>query len=178
MSGDCGPTQAGGEIVDSTIEKHRLLGIALGLCMLGSAAGQAGHTHKGNGPSQVRDIALGIISADNARDLERVLAFYGDDAILMPPNEVPVQGKAAIKPRYEKMFASFLPEIVGEIEESQVTGDWAFVRGYNRGRLTPLAGGEARLLNDVYVMILKRTENGAWQIARLIWHPTSDAHAR
>lgn len=48
---------------------------------------------------QVRAVANGIIAADNARALERVLAYYAADAVLMPPGEQPVVGRAAIRPR-------------------------------------------------------------------------------
>jgi uncharacterized protein (TIGR02246 family) len=121
--------------------------------------------------ARVRKVAEGIIAADNARDLSRVLSLYGDDAVLLPPGEDPVRGKAAIKPRYENLFSHFNPEIVGDIEELRVNGDWASVMGRNRGRMTPRDGGDARLLNDVYLMVLKRTGDRAWRISRLMWHP-------
>ena len=43
----------------------------------------------------VRAVATGIIDADNARDLERVLRHYTADAILMPPGEAAVPGRSA-----------------------------------------------------------------------------------
>lgn len=119
---------------------------------------------------RVREVVAGIIAADNARDLERVLASYADDAILLPPGDSPVRGKAAIRPRYETLFSRFSPQIVGEIEELHVDDQWAFVLGYNRGKLNPIASGEARTLNDVYLMVLTRSPDGAWRIARLMWH--------
>ena len=141
------------------------------VCLLGVASEVCGQAPQEADARLVREVAVGIISADNARDLTRVLSFYADDAILMPPNEASVRGKAAIRPRYERLFADFNPEITGEIEELQVADDWAFVRGVNRGSLAPRAGGEARQLSDVYLMILRRATAGSWQIARLIWHP-------
>jgi uncharacterized protein (TIGR02246 family) len=120
--------------------------------------------------AEVRAVAVGIIAADNARDLERVLGYYAADAVLMPPNESPVRGKAAIRPRYEDLFARFAPAIIGRIDDIQVDRDWAVVSGANGGHLEPRAGGEPRLLNDVYVMILRRSAVGEWTIVRLIWH--------
>lgn len=52
--------------------------------------------------SRVRDVVNGLIAADNARDIERVVELYAPDAILMPPDESPVEGIAAIRPRYER----------------------------------------------------------------------------
>jgi len=125
----------------------------------------------------VREVAQGIIAADNARDIERVLDLYAEDAVLLPPNDAPVRGKQAIRPRYESLFRDFTPEIIGEIDEVHVGADWAFVIGTNRGRLLPIAGGEPRPLNDAYVMILRRT-GGRWHIGRLIWHPVTVERGR
>jgi len=121
----------------------------------------------------VRAVANGIIAADNARDIDRVMSFYADDAVLMPPNASPVTGHRAIRPRYETLFAAMSPAIVSTLDEVRVAGDWAFVRGKNTGVLRSRSGGETRALNDVFVMILQRQGDGQWKIARLIWHRAS-----
>jgi hypothetical protein len=92
---------------------------------------------------EVLAVASGIVDADNARDLERVLGYYAADAVLLPPGEV-------------------------------CAGDGlAFVRGRNRGRLVARAGGAARELDDVFVMLLRRGTGGAFRISHLIWHRAS-----
>jgi uncharacterized protein (TIGR02246 family) len=123
---------------------------------------------------EVRAVARGIIDADNARDLERVLRHYTADAILMPPGEAAVSGLAAIRPRYAALFAEFEPHIEARVDEACVGGDLAFVRGHNGGRLAPRAGGASRNLNDDYLMLLRR-EEGAWRISHLIWHRADQA---
>lgn len=147
----------------------RVWALVAAASLLASAPAR-GQVPAGASADGVRAVVEGIIAADNAGDLERVLGYYADDAMLLPPNEEPIRGKAAIRPRYEGLFQAFLPEIVGDIDELQVAGEWAFVRGRNRGRLTPRAGGEPRTLNDVYLMLLRRDEGGSWRIAHLIWH--------
>jgi uncharacterized protein (TIGR02246 family) len=120
----------------------------------------------------VRAVAEAIIAADNARDLERVLELYARDAVLLPPNAEPVVGRPAIRPRYEALFRAMNPAIVSEVAEVRVGGDWAFVRGRNTGEMRPIDGSSApRRLNDLYVMILSRGDDGRWRIARLMWHP-------
>src|SRR5262245_14838844 len=69
------------------------------------------------GAREVRAVATGIVDADNRRDIERVLAYYAADAVLMPPGEAPVAGRDAIRPRYEALFAGFDPAIEPEIGE-------------------------------------------------------------
>src|SRR5262245_58445729 len=65
--------------------------------------------------AQVRAVAEAIIAADNARDLERVLGLYTEDAVLFPPNDAAIKGKLAIRPRYEKLFREMQPELAGAI---------------------------------------------------------------
>jgi ketosteroid isomerase-like protein len=118
---------------------------------------------------EIRAVASGIVDADNRRDIERVLAYYSADAVLMPPGAAPVVGRDSIRPRYETLFASVTPEIETWIDEACVAGGMGFVRGRNGGRLTPLASGEVRALDDAYLMLLRR-EAGVWRISHLIWH--------
>lgn len=119
----------------------------------------------------VRAVAEGIVAADNRSDIERVLAYYTADAVLMPPGSGPVHGRDAIRPRYEALFAGFKPAIEGRIDEACATGAMGFVRGHNGGRMVPLRDGSPRELDDGYLMLLRRESDGAWRISHLIWHP-------
>lgn len=118
----------------------------------------------------VRAVAEGIVEADNARALERVLDFYAEDAVLLPPNADPVRGRAAIRPRYEALFAEYDPKIEARIDELEVDGDLAVVRGRNGGRLEPRGTAPARELDDAWLMVLRR-EGDRWRIRQLMWHP-------
>jgi uncharacterized protein (TIGR02246 family) len=119
---------------------------------------------------EIRAVASGIVTADNRRDIASVLRFYAADAVLMPPGEAPVIGRDRIRPRYEALFNGFTPEIEGRIDEACVEGGVGFVRGRNGGRMVARGSPEVRMLDDVYVMLLRRDANGAWLISHLIWH--------
>jgi uncharacterized protein (TIGR02246 family) len=123
----------------------------------------------------VRAVAEGIVDADNARDLDRVRSSYAPDALLLPPNEAPVRGWDAIRPRYEALFSAFTPAIEGHIDDVCVSGALAYVRGRNGGRFVPRDQGTARTLNDTYLMLLHRDARGRWQISHLMWHPAAAA---
>jgi uncharacterized protein (TIGR02246 family) len=118
----------------------------------------------------VRGVADGIIAADNERSVDRVLAFYAPDALLLPPNEAPVSGYAAIRPRYETLFRDFTPAIEARIEEVCVSGSIGYVRGHNGGWLRSRTGGSDRALDDSYLMLLARNADGRWRITHLMWH--------
>lgn len=129
----------------------------------------------GTDSAGVRAVALGIVAADNARDLAAVLRYYAPDAVLLAPSAMPVAGIDSIRSRYEALFAGYDPAIETVIEEIIVRGDLAYVRGRNGGRLLGRGGMSDRLLNDIYVMILRRAPQGRWLIWRLIWHGADPA---
>jgi uncharacterized protein (TIGR02246 family) len=119
-----------------------------------------------------REVATGIVAADNAGDIERVLAYYAADAVLVPPGEAEVAGRDAIRPRYEKLFFTFRPRIELRIDETVVEGDSALVRGHNGGTLEPKDGSPSKALDDDFRMKL-RCEGKLWRIAHLAWQPAS-----
>src|SRR5262245_28897809 len=84
--------------------------------------------------AQIKKVLAGIIAADNASDVERIVAFYEDDALLLPPASPAVAGKAAIKERYRQSFENARLELAFHSEETQVAGAWAFDRGLTHGR--------------------------------------------
>ena len=118
----------------------------------------------------VRRVADNIIAADNAQEIEKVIALYATDAVLLPPNEPPVSGQAAIRSRYEPLFANFKPQIESRIDEVCVDQKTAFVRGHNGGNLVPINGGDFRQLDDTYLMLLRREKDGMWRISHLMWN--------
>jgi ketosteroid isomerase-like protein len=48
-----------------------------------------------------------IIASDNAKDLNAVLSHYTEDVTWLPPAGILLQGKSAIRARYETLFSTF-----------------------------------------------------------------------
>jgi uncharacterized protein (TIGR02246 family) len=119
---------------------------------------------------RVRAVVTGIIDADNRKNLNQVMSFYEENAILLPPGEAEVKGKREIRPRYEQLFNNFELDIRTIINEIRITGEWAYVRGRNAGKLIALADRKQKQLSDAYLMILHKNKKGGWRIARLIWN--------
>lgn len=51
----------------------------------------------------------------------------------------------------------------------EICEDWAFNRGTTSGRLIWRDASKPTLLNDKYLMILRRQADKSWKIARLMW---------
>lgn len=118
----------------------------------------------------VHAAVMRIIASDNARDLDAAIDCYAPDAEWMPPLENPVVGHAALRARYSSMFAAFRPEITCTIDETWSLGEDAVVRGRTGGRLVAIEDGSVRKIDDKFLMILHREQDGAWRIQRLMWN--------
>lgn len=147
-----------------------LLAVAALSC---SAPGRQSRAAQASAEDAVKAVVAGIISADNKADLESVMSFYEKDAVLLPPENEPVYGEQSIRPRYQSLFDTSEIRLVSTSEETTVSGDWAFDRGYNLGTITAKGKGSdlARTVDDQYLMILHKQPSGSWKIARLMWHP-------
>lgn len=121
------------------------------------------------GPRAVKKVVREIIAADNAADLDAVARLYDDEAVWLPPHGDLVRGKNAILSRYRNTFERLTPELSFLSDETHVFGDWAFDRGTTNGKLIPRDGSKPINVNDKYLMILRRSPEGAWRIARLMW---------
>ena len=70
------------------------------------------------------------VAAFNASDAERVANIYALDAIVMPPNEPPLNGRAAIRDWFKGGFDQFTMKAALTSQEFRFMGaEWAFDRG-------------------------------------------------
>ena len=109
-------------------------------------------------------------TAFSAGDADALVALHADDAIRMPPNAPLVMGQEAIRAAYQTTFEQFAAKITLSLEEVEVAGDWAFVRGGATVTLTPKAGGEPLQDEGKYLSIRKKQPDGSWKIFRTIWN--------
>lgn len=144
-----------------------------------STAHQTSGSPEAANPIQaIEAVTLGIIEADNRGDLEAVIGFYADDAVLIPPNGVNVEGRVAIRKHYQAIFAAADLAIESHPQETWVETDLAFQRGWNHVAVHAKSSGEVELRRSKYLMILRRVsspnavqppENAGWKIFRLMW---------
>lgn len=72
-----------------------------------------------------RAIIENWVATFNKADAEALSAFYHDDAINHQVNQDPVEGREAIREKFEKEFATV--EMVCIIENIFVDGEWAIL---------------------------------------------------
>ena len=98
-------------------------------------------------------------------------AAYTDDAILMPPNHSPVEGKQAI----EKYLAEIGSQLQASnfqlsILEVDVQGDTTIVRGTYSSSFT-VPGTDAPMEDQGKTLnVWKRQADGSWKLHRDIWN--------
>lgn len=122
-----------------------------------------------NDHAEVANTLLRLLEADNAGDLEGIVARYSDDIVLMPPNSAPLSGKPIVRERYRSILAASALKLRAEIDELKVDGDTAWIRGTTLGETVPKDGGAARPVRDNFLMLMRR-EADEWRITRLMWH--------
>ena len=117
----------------------------------------------------VLSVAEGLVAADNRQDLHDVLDHYTSDVTFITAEGELVEGKKAVRPRYEELFQNFVVDIQMESEEVGVGFEWAFVRGRNVGRLTSKTSGVVEALDDRFLMILRCDPDRDWRVSHLTW---------
>jgi uncharacterized protein (TIGR02246 family) len=145
----------------------------ISVALLATACGPAAEQPVSEAPSQAEDVAAlkamvpEIEAAWNAGDAAALANLRTDDAIRMNPNEVALVGSQAIQSWHQTIFDQFTPKSALSIEEVEVAGDWAFVRGSYAITLTPKDGGEPTEDSGKFLVIEKRQPDGYWKCYRI-----------
>jgi ketosteroid isomerase-like protein len=131
-------------------------------------------------PPEVRNDALradlekattAFHEALRTNDTDKLLVHVADDVIMMPPNETPVRGKAAMRTWYGGFLSAFKTTrlILGDREVALGDG-WASELGEYEWELQPAGGGEPVIDKGNYMQIWKRQPDGRWLFQREIWN--------
>jgi uncharacterized protein (TIGR02246 family) len=110
-------------------------------------------------------------AAAGAKDLEKTVSFYSDDAIVMPPNASVATSKEAIRKVWQDLLAS--PGLVISWKATKVevakSGDLACLSGtYELTMNDP----SAKPINDrgKYVEVWEKQADGRWKCGTDIWN--------
>ena len=109
--------------------------------------------------------------ADESGNVDAKMRLYMPDAVLMPPDGTAIVGYQAVRNWHQQAYARTASQLSPTVDEVQMLGDWAFVRGSWTGTMTPKAGGEPRHEMGKFAILLRRLpDGGSWRIAREMWN--------
>jgi len=83
----------------------------------------------GNVTSEIRQLAQDFDVAWNARQLDQVVAFYADDAVLLPQGMPAARGRDAIRNVLKGFMDAGATDLKLESERTESAGDLAFDAG-------------------------------------------------
>ena len=118
--------------------------------------------------------ALNATVADFARtlmeeDLDGFMSLFTEEAIRLPPDAPSVQGTDAIRASMYRQFENVDQIITIRMDESEFSGDLAFVRGSFGVTQTNEDGSIGEFVGS-WMNLMRRGADGRWRIARNMWN--------
>ena len=109
--------------------------------------------------------------AAQSRDVDRVLPFWADDAIVFPPASPAVAGRAAIRDFVAKSFQTAGFSISWKTTTVAVSrsGDIAYTTGTNRVTFNAPDGTQVTVEGKA-VAVWRRAKDGAWKCVIDMWN--------
>jgi ketosteroid isomerase-like protein len=119
----------------------------------------------------LRDLDAQWSAAAGAKDLDKTVSFYSDDAIVMPPNASAARTKEAIRKLWQDLIAS--PGFVISWKATKIevakSGDLACLNGTYEFAMNDASG---KPVNDhgKYVEVWEKQADGKWKCGTDIWN--------
>ncbi len=136
----------------------------------------AGCTSQRDSDSSAADIAavqqlmVDLDAAIAAGDLDGFLSFFAEDYVNMPPNEPANIGKQAFRAHHEPLFEEFILRVTREPVETHAFGDVVIQRGAGVAEIAPKAGGDPLILDQKYLYVFRRQDDGSFKLWRAIFN--------
>jgi uncharacterized protein (TIGR02246 family) len=103
-------------------------------------------------------------SADG--DLPRVLELMDDDVVFLGPGRPPMRGKASFAEASKAMEGKARIEGASDIQELQVSGEWAYVWTQLTISMHPSGGNAPTLRSGPGLSVWRKKADGRWVIFR------------
>ena len=115
---------------------------------------------------QIRNLVTTWMAATKSGDVETVLDLMSEDVIFLVPGKPPMR-KSGFAAAAKSQAAGKAPTFDGtsEIQEVQVSGDWAFMWSKLTVVATPPGGGHA-VTRSGHTLTVFHREGGRWLLAR------------
>jgi uncharacterized protein (TIGR02246 family) len=123
----------------------------------------ASDTHAAD-EAAIRAADATTLKAAQAKDVDRAISNYAEDAVWLPPNAPSVQGKQAIRAGWSQLLAIPGLSIDWHIEKVDISrsGDLAYT--YYRYQMTIPAQGRAITDHGKDLAVWKKQGDGSWKM--------------
>ena len=118
---------------------------------------------------QIRAASAAWDEAFNAGDLERLVSFYAEDAVDMPPGVPALEGIDAITSDLQYILDEFEAHHETSIVDIKIGGDLALERANYIMTLTPKAGGDNITEIGKHIVVRQRVGD-KWMVLWEIWN--------
>jgi ketosteroid isomerase-like protein len=112
----------------------------------------------------LRNLDAAWSEAAGAKDIDKTISFYSDDALVMPSNSPVLKGHAAARAMWQGMFS--LPGFGGGWKSTKVevasSGDLGYVTGTYEINETD-ASGKPKTDKGKYLEVWKKQADGGWK---------------
>jgi ketosteroid isomerase-like protein len=119
----------------------------------------------------LRDLDVQWAKAVEAKDLDKSVSYYSDDAIVLPPNAAIATTKEAIRNIWKDLLAS--PGLVFRWKTTKVevakSGDMAYSSGTYELTMND-AGGKPVNDHGKYIVVWEKQADGKWKCGADIWN--------
>ena len=115
--------------------------------------------------NSIRELEREAKEAAKAKDLDRYVSFYADDAVLLWPGVPMVTGRAAIRKFMQVFFSMPDSSLSFETAQAEVSraGDFAYTYGTNKVTLVDPSGKKMKD-SGKYLTVYRKQSDGAWKV--------------
>src|SRR5437667_6139648 len=126
----------------------------------------------------LRDLDAKWSAAAGAKDIDKTVSYYSEDAAVMPPNAPSAKTREAIRSAWKEMLTTPGAAISWKATKVEVanSGDLACVSGTYEQMMTDASGKPAKDRGK-YVEIFKIQTDGTWKVIVDIWNSDLPAPA-
>ena len=119
----------------------------------------------------LRELDAQWCKAAQSKDVDKVVSYYAESAVMMPPNASAATTKEAIRSAWKEMLTTPGAAISWKATKVEVakSGDLAYVSGTYEEAMTD-ASGKPVQDHGKYVEIFKKQADGTWKVVADIWN--------
>jgi len=119
----------------------------------------------------IRSIETAWVQAWAAKDTNKIMSYYADDAMFLIANMPPAMGRDAIAKMVAEFAADPALSITWTPEKIEVSGDLAYSQGPYTGTMTDPDRKKPVTEKGHYLEVFKRQADGSWKVVADVSSP-------